>query len=393
MNATVAKKIKIRKPAAHELKGYGDEPKWPQDVMAMPLNEYITQTMRAVNWYYQFFTKRDSQEWVGAWYAEHFPKRRADLKYIAAAKPDTFMNITLYMYAMEQHGWVARMPVLRHVVKNLKDIIADGKARKAESDASAKTAENAPYVPTIQDRMREAAGDMCEELDAAIDSYILDAETFDPKAFKIASLLRGKGAKPAHARLIKNFYAGPLAEYQELFSDNCDEQLTEGHSCYTKKQQKKMADFLVSIVDACDQIAAEAKTLKKPRAKKAKPAEDVVKKLKYKLTDDKYAIASIPATQIVGSQTLVVFNAKTRKVGVYYADGPAGLTVRGTSIIGYNEAKSQQKTMRKPDVQVKELKDLNTARRAENWFDTIKTTGTPLNGRVNAEVMILKAWK
>jgi hypothetical protein len=154
-----------------------------------------------------------------------------------------------------------------------------------------------------------------------------------------------------------------------------------------------MYDFLLAITAACDQIAAEAKTLKKPRAKKAIPAEKLVAKLKYKLTDDRYSIASIPATQVVGAQVVVVFNSKTRKAGVYFADGPAGLGVKGTSITGFNLAKSQQKTLRKPDQQIKEFKDVNTARRAENWFDSIKTTSVALNGRVNAEVMILKAWK
>ena len=393
MNAIAVKKIKIRKPPAHELKGYGEEPSWSQDVMRLSTNEYVSQTMRAVNWYYQFFTKRDAQEWFAAWYAEHCPKRKADLKWINAAKPDVFMNITLYMYALEQQGWKARLPVLRQVVTNLKDIIADGKARKASAEQEEVKAENAPYVPSIQERLREAALAMTDELEGAIDSYIQDAELFDPKDFKISSLLRGKGAKPAHARIIKNFYARPLAEYEELLGPDCDEQLAEGHSCYTKKKQRKMYDFLLAITAACDQIAAEAKTLKKPRAKKAIPAEKLVAKLKYKLTDDRYSIASIPATQVVGAQVVVVFNSKTRKAGVYFADGPAGLGVKGTSITGFNLAKSQQKTLRKPDQQIKEFKDVNTARRAENWFDSIKTTSVALNGRVNAEVMILKAWK
>jgi hypothetical protein len=44
-------------------------------------------------------------------------------------------------------------------------------------------------------------------------------------------------------------------------------------------------------------------------------------------------------------------------------------------------------------LQIKEFKDLNTARRAQTWLDSIKAVGTVMNGRINAEVMILKAWK
>ena len=257
---------------------------------------------------------------------------------------------------------------------------------------ASKTVKVVAVVPTIQERMKDAAALMTEEIDAAIDSYIEDPDTFDPKAFKVVSLLRGKGAKAAHARFIKVFFERPLAEYTELISKTCDPQLAEGYSNYSKKNIRKMYDFLTSIFDACEQIAAEAKVMKKPRAKKVKPAEELVKKIKFKMSDDRYAITSIPAAQIIGAQSVAVFNTKTRKLGIYIAKTSEGLQVKGASIDNFTE-KSVQKTMRKPETQMKEFKELNTSRRMQNWFDAIKTTDTVMNGRINAEVMILKAWK
>jgi hypothetical protein len=276
-----------------------------------------------------------------------------------------------------------REQIAKVVLEGKDDIEVVEEAKKVKVDV---------YVPTIQDRLREAAGNMTEELDAAIDTYITDPDAFDPKAFKVVSLLRGKGVKAAHARVIKGFYERAIAEYAELQTKDCDEQLMEGYSHYGKKNIKKMADFLASIIDACDQIAAEAKVLKKPRAKKVKPAEELVKKIKFKATDDRFGIASIPAAQIIGAQVVVVFNTKTRKMGVYTAKTSGGLEVKGASITNFTD-KSCQKTLRKPELQIKEFKDLNTAKRLQTWFDGIKTTGTVLNGRINAEVMILKAWK
>jgi hypothetical protein len=247
-------------------------------------------------------------------------------------------------------------------------------------------------VPNIQERMKDAAALMTEEIDVAIDSYIEDPDAFDPKAFKVVSLLRGKGAKAAHARFIKGFFERPLAEYTELISKTCDPQLAEGYSNYSKKNIRKMFDFLTSIFEACEQIAAEAKVMKKPRAKKVKPAEELVKKIKFKMSDDRYAITSVPAAQIIGAQSVVVFNTKTRKLGIYIAKTSEGLQVKGASIDNFTE-KSVQKTLRKPETQMKEFKELNTSRRMQTWFDAIKTTDTVMNGRINAEVMILKAWK
>ena len=247
-------------------------------------------------------------------------------------------------------------------------------------------------APTIQDRVREAAGQMNEEIDYAIDSWITDPEAFDPKAFKMVSLLRGKGAKAAHARIIKSFYANSQNELLELSGGNPDEQLREAYKHVSRRNIKKLIEFYASIMAACDQIAAEAKILKKPRAKKIKPAEEIVSKMKFKAIDDKLGVVSVPAAGIVGAQAAVVYNSKTRKIGIYIAKSSAGLNVKGTSIIDFTD-KSFQKTLRKPAEQLKEFKEQNTQKRALDWFNKIKATDTVLNGRVNAEVMILKVFK
>jgi len=68
------------------------------------------------------------------------------------------------------------------------------------------------------------------------------------------------------------------------------------------------------------------------------------------------------------------------------------LGVKGTSITEFTE-KSFQKTLRKPEVQIKEFKDQNTQKRIETWFGKIKATETVMNGRLNEEIIILKVFK
>ncbi len=263
-----------------------------------------------------------------------------------------------------------------------------------DSEDASKVKEEKPAVvqPTIQDRLRDAASMMSEELDAAVDCWIMDPEGFDPKAFKVVSLLRGKGAKAAHARFIKGFFKRSHEELLELASGNADEQLREAYRHNSRKNVKKLIEFYDSIMAACDQIAAEQKVLKKPRAKKVKPAEELVKKLKFKLSDDKLGIASVPTAGIVGAQGIVVYNTKTRKIGLYIAKSSEGLNVKGASIVNFTD-KSVQKTLRKPDTQLKEFKEQNTQKRVETWFGKIKATETALNGRVNAELILLKVFK
>ena len=271
-------------------------------------------------------------------------------------------------------------------------VISEGKDDIDESEDAPKVEKPAVYVPNIQERLRDAAGGMSEELDAAIDSWIMDPEAFDPKAFKIVNLLRGKGAKAAHARYIKGFFTRSHEELLELASGSADEQLREAYKHNSRKNVKKLIEFYESIMAACDQIAAEQKILKKPRAKKIKPAEDLVKKLKFKAVDDKLGVVSVPAAGLIGAQAAVIYNAKTRKLGVYISKSSAGLNVKGTSIIDYSD-KSFQKTLRKPAEQLKEFKEQNTQKRVTDWFGKIKSVETVMNGRMNADIMILKIFK
>jgi hypothetical protein len=278
--------------------------------------------------------------------------------------------------------------------KEITKVIEQGSDDDVESDEPAKVAKTAAvYVPTIQDRLREAAGDMSEELDAAIDSFITDPDAFNPKDIKVVNLLKGKGAKAAHSRLIKGYFQRSYDELTELASGNADDQLKEAYKHLPRKNVKKLIEFYEAIMAACEQIAAEQKVLKKPRAAKVKPAEQVVAKLKFMLSDTKLGITSMPPATIVGAQACVIFNVKTRKIGYYIAKTSAGLGVKGTSLVDFTE-KSTQKTLRKPPEQIKEFKEQNTQKRFETWFaKNVKTTETVLNGRFNEDTVILKVYK
>lgn len=275
--------------------------------------------------------------------------------------------------------------------KQIAEVVEHGRhdVEIVEEDKSAKSA--VPLI-NIQERVRDAAGDMSEEIDAAIDSWITDPDSFNPKEMRMVSLLRGKGAKAAHTRYIKGFYQRGLDELLELTSGAPDDQLKESYKHVSKKNIKKLADFYEGIMLACDQIAAEAKILKKPRPAKIKPAEELVKKLKFLAVDDKLGIVSVPPANIIGAQAAVVYNTKTRKIGIYISKTSSGLAVKGTTITEFTE-KSFQRTLRKPAEQIKEFKEQNTQKRVDTWFTKIKTTETILNGRINEDIVILKTFK
>ena len=118
-----------------------------------------------------------------------------------------------------------------------------------------------------------------------------------------------------------------------------------------------------------------------------KSASLQVKKLKYKESDDDFGIQSVSPLNIPGSRMVLVFNTKTRKLGVYESDNP--ISVKGTSLKEWNEEKSFSLTIRKPDDIIPIL-----LKKSEKVFtkaiDDLKTKRGKVNGRINKDTILLR---
>lgn len=273
----------------------------------------------------------------------------------------------------------------------LRDAVAKAiNSGKDDVDPEEKAAEKAagPQI-SIQDRVREAALGMTEDLENALESFQKDPEAFNPKEFKVISMLRGKEAKAAHTRFIKDFYGRNLAELEELANGTEDEQLKEGYQHLSRKNVKKLIDFYHEIMSACDMLAQEAKVNRAPRAKKAVSKDKLVAKLKYKKQDEALKLVSINPVDVIGASELWIYNTKTRKLGKYVAAPYQELGVKGTTITGYNETDSICKTLRKPDEKLKEFKAAGKVA-LRKFLDDINATDTRMNGRINEEIILLK---
>ena len=290
--------------------------------------------------------------------------------------------------------------------------LAEEGAVIAEEKKKEEKAKKNVYVPTIQERIKEQSQDMVEDIDEWLEGWIRDPETFDPKAFDFKKHFNKLQPSQAHARKMKGFYTDVLADYDELermptagqlkkmseFEQDQWAQLKEGYAHLKKGDIKKFRTAIEELMAALDFIIDQAKATRKPRKAKPKSATKLVEKLKYCKTDDKYKLASVDPAQIVGASEVWVFNIKTRKIGKYVAsnidpkgmgrDG-TGLSVKGTTIQGFDEKQSIQKTLRKPDEQLKEFKAAGKVK-LRKFLDDIKTTDTKLNGRFNPDTVILR---
>lgn len=269
----------------------------------------------------------------------------------------------------------------------ISQIIETGK-NDSEPDDKKETKPSGPVL-TIQERVRDAAYSMTEELEDAIELFYSDKDAWDPKAFKILNLLRGKGVKAAHARIIKDLYSRTYADLKELASGKGCEQLKEGYSHLPRKYVKKLIEFYTEIDSACGMLMEEAKVIRKPRAKKAVSKDKLVEKLKYLKTFENLKLVSINPIEIIGSKELWIYNTKTRKLGKYSASEFAELGVKGTTLTGFDENKSIQKTLRRPIEQIKEFKAAGKVA-LRKFLDDINAVDTKLNGRINEDIILLK---
>lgn len=390
-----AKKTRVTKKQviAHRTRAVKDHsPVW-DDCEKMDAQQFLRHWHNAMNYYRLEFSGKDLKPAVLKWMIS-VGCAEEDVKAFKKTK-DNRINVTMGAIAS---CLLRGMPAVRADFNNGRDtatwlreaIVEVIEAGKYDIDEDAVVEVKSTVIqPSIQERVKEAAYRMTEEIEDAIEGFQTDPENFDPKAFKMLNLLKGKEVKAAHARLIKDFYSRDLAELEELASGKGDEQLREGYSHRSKKQIKNLIAFYQEIMSACDMLAQEAKVNRKPRKTKAVPKEKLVAKLKFMKSNEPLKLVSVNPTDIIGSGELWVFNCKTRKLGRYVAAEFQTLGVKGTSITGFDEFKSVQKTLRKPEEKLKEFKAAGKVQ-LRKFLDDINATDTKMNGRLNEETILLK---
>jgi hypothetical protein len=391
---------------------------WPGD-------QYHRAVRSARDFYYDNYKPADLLPEVLAWMKENSYKAE-DIKNVKASG----VNITVSIYCKllrsgmpdynktHDEFWQSLdgttgtiKPVTDYIKSSIETAITNGKLVVAQEAKDEKVKANT-YVPTIQERITEQAQKAAEDIDNWLEGFVEDRKNFNPKGFDFKAHFSKMGVTQAHARKLVGFYQRELEEFRSLQNlptaaqlkkmsereaDHV-EQLKEAYSHLAKKDISNYISALETLVDACTLIVDASKATRKPRTAKPKSADKLVAKLKYMKVDQKYSLASINPTDIVGASELWVFNVKTRKLGKYVASNidptgmgrnGSGLTVKGTTVEGFDPAKSVQKTLRKPEEQLKAFKAAGKVV-LRKFLEDINTTDTTMNGRINSDTVLLK---
>lgn len=383
---TIKAKVKATRNALFGDEKYtGSEPVWDTErARAMDDATFDSHLRRSFYYYNYFFTQKDTKKHVVEWMKNSHEFTQEEIRAFERSA-DRSVPMTVHSLIMAHR---AGMPLReRHIA--FIDVEIERAITRGDADVVEEpVVEEKPkaVVPTIQDRLNEKTAETIGELEGHYDAFLQDTNyKFKPYDFLVAN-----NVPQSQLAKYETVFQSRFAELAQAF-ERTDEQLTEGYSHYKSADYKRIMAFIDQILNDIIQYRGVKKATKKIRAPKSVSKEKVVSKLKYAREDKSLRIVSINPADIVGAQELWVYNVKTRKLGRYVADGLQGpLNVKGTTIVGYDEAKSITKTLRKPE---EKLKEFTRATKVElrKFLDAIKTTETRLNGRINTDTVLLRA--
>ena len=238
--------------------------------------------------------------------------------------------------------------------------------------------------PSIQEIMKEHLSDIIGEINGMEDEMLEKSPDF-------LSWFRQKNIAKIHLDSIELYFRKHAQEIYD-YAEGKDEQLKEAYSYLNKSKLKKTVAWYETLFRDIDLYRKVKIANRKVRVRKPKSPTKLVAKLKHLRYSEDYKLTSINAEKIIGAQTLYVFNVKTRKLFIYNASPlDRELTVKGSSILGFDIKESYGKTLRKPEEQLKELMDSGKVQNRK-LIAAIKAKQTIPNGRINKDCLLLKVF-
>lgn len=374
-----AKRKSIR--AAHSKKvAAAHEPKITENSSNLDL-------IKAYNWYNEYYESDDAKNFTLS-YLKHLKKDKKLIKKVTQVKSINLRSI----------GWNCRIlsngnniPVAieKTMWKKLEDL-ASKEEYIPETEIPEEVENQENNVISIRERVENRAQELIGDLEILLDKFYVSGDLFNPSQW-----FRDHGVKPQIAKIIRAYYT-PL--YSEVFDASNstpggkDSDLAYAYRKWKKSSLKKYIDLLKGIIAACETQELVAKSIRKPRKKKEKSPSDLAKKVKYQEKDETLKLTSVSPITIVGATQVWLFNTKTRMISCYNAMGPAGISIKGTTLIGFDEKTSICKKLRKPqDFLPRILEGGKIVLR--NILKDVRSVEKAANGRINIQTILLRVEK
>lgn len=379
--------VKELRPSDIDVKYMGNEPLF---AMQPEIDRRQAALMISFNWYSRFYGVKQAKEMLVQYL--DYNDRDLDVKRMQQVEERDIMTTYAWLARLSMRG----LELTAVETERLESEIQRLFVCLSKPKVVAVVEEEKPSVnrPNVQEIMRSRAKEAAGEFEGIFDEFLEADQKLDING-RVIGVLSERNILPQHVSMLTEVWQKKIREFTEVL-DTDDKQLKEAYSHYSKTQIKQIIKFCEAVIKDLNSYTTVKKATAKPRTRKAVPIEKIVKNLKYlKVFEDttaKIKLESISPTKLHGASECYLYDTSKRKLIYLVADSYSkSFTVKGTAILGFDESKSQTKTLRKPAEFLKEF--MNAGKPSgRKLFTELKTVATTPNGRTNDAVIILKAW-
>lgn len=370
------------KVAIADSKFVGSEPVWAADYTPA---DYEAELGKALSWYNYIAEAKDCRAFLVDWFKEYGTKDQ--LKSLSSISDKYLPRTAAAVARIGMRGF----PLAEKNIARIWDRVAELSVKKVVEDT-----EETPIVAVEKaapKKVKLATSFIVSDVNDEIDNLIVGE---DPK--NMAQILMPyKMTDKQYAECAEKLQP-LLAEYSEVLELRRTDRKT-----LTDDQKEFVDSFPFSGITIIKKIVQMiegyindlkksyvSKQVAKVRKKKPKDKTKLVKGIKFLAEDEKFG-KSVEPVNLLNCSEVWVYDTKSRKLSKYYSPVGGGITVKGASLVGYEESMSSCKLLRKPEDQIPAFQALKK-NDLTKWYTSVKSKTANVRPRLTATTLILKVF-
>lgn len=352
--------------------------------------------VQSFNWYTRFYGRKDAKDLLCQYL--DLTNKTEKAKLVKKVDEREFNITVCWLARMSLRGLLLNEEEQTKLTNEIERLIkqVDVKNTKVSNTGGAKPEqkEKESNRPNVQELMRERASEAAGDLEGMLDDYV-KAGAKASHTFRPIDYVAKRNVLPQHIPIIVSVWKKKLSEFEEVLKGQ-DAQLVQAYNHYTKTQIKNFIKFIEQVLSDLNSYINVKKASKAPRKRKPVPVEKQVAKFKFlkefKDAASKLELISLHPVKLHGASECYLYDTSKRKLIYLVADEYSKtFSIKGNAVLGFDNSKSQTKTLRKPKEQLNEILKLGKPA-GRKFFSEIRAVATTPNGRSNENIIILKAW-
>ena len=364
-----------------ESKFLGTEPIWVDNYEP---TDYQSEFGSALNWYSYIVESKDCRAFLNDWFKGDKVKLKTLSKIPDKLLPRTYANTA----RIAMRGFPVNDVHKSRIWEKVQEI-ANARIKLEEDDTTSEPVVRVVKKPLI------ATNFIVSDVNDEIENLIIGEDTRNISQILMPYRMLDKHYLECIDKIepIIAEFSGVLEARRTHKSKLTDDQsqLLEAYSHLTgMKIVKDIVRLLESYVNDLKKSHV-SKQVAKVRKKKPKDKTKLIRNVKFLKEDTALGVVSVDPINLLNCSEVWVFDTKTRKLSKYYSPVGGGITVKGASLVGYEESMSSCRLLRKPEVQIKEFSDLKK-NDLTKWYSAVKSKSAPVRARLTATSLILKVF-